>query len=58
MFYKLFLGTYAKFREEAVSFVMFVYSVCPHGTTRYPLEIFSWNFTFYYFSKIIQSNFH
>jgi len=27
-------------------------SVCPHGTTRLPLEGFLWNSIFEYFSKI------
>ena len=27
------------------------YHVCPHGTTRLPLDGFSWNFVFEYFSK-------
>jgi hypothetical protein len=26
-------------------------SVCPHGTTRFPWEGFSWNLIFHYFSK-------
>jgi len=35
-------------------------SVRPHGTTRLPLDVFSWNFIFEYFAKIYRedSNFH
>jgi hypothetical protein len=31
-------------------------SVCPHGTTRLPLDEFSWNFIFEHFSKIFRQN--
>jgi hypothetical protein len=31
-------------------------SVCPHGTTRLPLDGFSWHLTFAYFSKICHAN--
>ena len=31
-------------------------SVCPHGTTRLPLDGFSWNFIFPQFSKICREN--
>jgi hypothetical protein len=31
-------------------------SVRPHGTTRLPLEGFSWNLIFHYFSKICREN--
>ena len=31
-------------------------SVCPHGTTRLPLDSFPWNLIFKYFSKICREN--
>jgi hypothetical protein len=34
----IFLGAFAKFRKATISFVM---SVCPHGTTRFPMDGFS-----------------
>jgi hypothetical protein len=40
-------------RETAISFVM---SVCPHGTTRLPLDGFWWNLIFETFSKICWEN--
>jgi len=47
-----FLGTFTKLREASIRSVM---SVCqfvrPHGTTRLPLDGFSWNF-----SKICQED--
>ena len=51
-----FLGAFAKLRKATVSFVM---SVRPHGTTRLPLDGFSWNLIFEDFSKICRekSNF-
>ena len=49
-----FLGAFARLRKAGISFVTFV---CPHGTTRLPLDGFSWNFTFQYFSKIRQVQF-
>jgi hypothetical protein len=42
-------GAFAKLREAIINFVM---SVCPHGTTRLPLDGFSWNMILKYFSKI------
>jgi len=38
---------------ETLKFVM---SVRPAGTTRLPLDGFSWNFIFEYFSKICREN--
>jgi hypothetical protein len=36
------LGTFAKLQEVSISFVMSVHPcVCPHGTTRLPLDGFS-----------------
>ena len=45
-------------REATISFVMSACpSVRPHGTTRLPLDGFSWNLIFaYFFSKICQQN--
>jgi hypothetical protein len=37
------LGTFEKLRNATISFVM---SVCPHGTTRLPLDGFGWNLIF------------
>jgi len=44
-----FLGAFAKLRKAAIRFVM---SVFTRGTDRLPLDGFSWNFVFDYFSKI------
>ena len=37
------LGAFAKLQKPTVIFVM---SVCPHGTSRLPLDGFSWNLVF------------
>jgi len=48
-----FLGAFVKFGRVMISFVLSIcLSVHPHGTTRIPLEGFSWNFTVDYFSQI------
>jgi hypothetical protein len=48
----VFLGAFAKLRKATISFVMSICpSVCPHGTTWLPLDRFSWNLIFDYFSK-------
>jgi hypothetical protein len=47
------LGGLTKLRTMAISFTP---SVCPHGTTRPPVDGFSWNLTFEYFSKIFKEN--
>jgi len=52
-----FLSAVAKFQKVTNSFFISVWpsgrpSVRPHGTTRLPLEGFSVNFIFEYFSKI------
>ena len=40
----LFLGAFAKLRKATISFVMSVcLSVCPHRSTRLPLDGFWWN---------------
>ena len=44
-----FLGAFVKFRRANISIVM---SDCLHVTTRLPLDEFSWNTIFEYFSKI------
>jgi hypothetical protein len=46
-----FLGALQKFRKATVSFVMCVLSVCPREATGLPLEGFSSNLIFEYFSK-------
>jgi len=52
IFYSV-LGAFAKLRNLTISFDMSVRpSFLPHRTTRLPLEEFSLNFTFEYFSKI------
>jgi hypothetical protein len=43
-------------RKIAKATVSFVVSVRPHRTTRFPLNGFSWNFIFGYFSKICYGN--
>ena len=44
-------------RKATISFVMYVCPyVCPHETTRLPLDVFSWNLIFQYFSKICREN--
>jgi len=48
-----FLGAFAELRKATVSFVM---SMRPHGANRLPLDGFSWNLTFEYFSKICREN--
>ena len=48
-----FLGSFAKCGKATISFVISVHlSAPPHGTTRLPLNGFSWNFIFEDFSKI------
>ena len=44
MFYQ-FLDAFAKLRKAIISFVISL-AVCPHGTTRLPLDGFSWNLIF------------
>ena len=51
--YISFLGPFAKLRKATISFVM---SVCPHGTTRLPLNGFCWNLIFETSSKICREN--
>jgi hypothetical protein len=48
-----FLGSFAKLRKAAISFVI---SARPHGTTRLPLDGFSWNLIFEDFSKNCREN--
>ena len=51
------LGAFAKLRKATVSFVMSVFlSVCPHGIIRLPLEGFSLNSIFEYFSENHREN--
>ena len=49
---KKFSGAFANWRKVNVSFVM---SVCPHGTTRLPLNVFWWHLV-KPFSKICRNN--
>ena len=52
-----FLGAFAKLWETTTSFVMSVCpSVRPHGTTRLPLDGFSWNSLHEYFFLIYPKN--
>jgi len=46
-------GAFAKLRKATISFVM---SVRPHGTTRLPLDGFTWNLIFDYFFKNCREN--
>ena len=49
-----FLAAFAKFGK---AFIIFVMSVCPHGTTQLPLDGFSWNLIFeVFFLKIYYEN--
>ena len=51
----LFAGAFANFRKATVNLIV---SLCPHGTTRLPpLDGFSRDFTFEYFSKHCRENF-
>jgi len=57
----LFLGAFSKLRRATISFVISVrLSVClsvhPHETTRLPMDRFSWNLVFHYFSNICLEN--
>jgi hypothetical protein len=51
-----FLGAFAKFRKGrlASSYLYLISSARPHGTSRLPLDEFSWNLILEYFSKICQ----
>jgi hypothetical protein len=56
-----FLGNIAKFPEATISFVMSVrlsvrLSFRPHGATQLPLDGFSCNLMFEYFSKLCREN--
>jgi len=53
-----FLGAFAKLRKRLLaSSCLFVCpSVRPHGSARLPLDGFSWNLIFEYFSKICREN--
>jgi hypothetical protein len=46
-------GAFAMSRKTTISCIM---SVCPHGTTRLPLDGFPWSLIFDYFSKICWVN--
>ena len=53
-FHLVFLDAFAKLRKATFSVIM---SVHPHGTTRLPLEEFSWNFIFVYFFENLSRKF-
>jgi len=48
---RMFEGAFAKLQKATISFVM---STCSFETMRLPLDRFSWNYFFEYFSKICQ----
>jgi predicted DNA-binding transcriptional regulator AlpA len=48
-----FLGAFTKFRKATISLVM---AVCTHRTTRLPLDGFSLNLVFGYFSNFRREN--
>jgi len=51
------LGSFAKLRKATTSFVMSVRPpLLPHGTSRLPLDGFSWNLMFEYFSTLSKEN--
>jgi hypothetical protein len=51
----LFLEAFAKLQRASVIFVMCVcLSVRPHGITRLPLDWYSWNLIFEYFSESVK----
>jgi hypothetical protein len=51
------LGAFAKFLKTTMSLRLSICSsVCPHGTVRLPLDGFSRNLVFEYFSKICRKN--
>jgi hypothetical protein len=54
--FSLFLALLIMFTELRNATLSFVISVSPFGTTRLPLDRFSWNFIFEYFSKICREN--
>jgi hypothetical protein len=49
----VFLTYFPKLRKANVSFIM---PVCPRGTTRLPLDRFSWSFIFEDFSTVCREN--
>jgi hypothetical protein len=52
-----FLGAFTKLRKATISFVMSARaSVCPHDATGLPLDGFSLNLMFYYFSRNCEEN--
>jgi len=56
--YTLFLSAFTRLRKATITFFTSVCpSVCPHGTTHLPMERFSWNLIFQYFSKNLSRNF-
>ena len=47
----VFKGAFVKFRKVTMNFMLVRPSIYPHGTTRLPLDGFSWNLIFDYFWK-------
>jgi hypothetical protein len=47
-----FFGAFSKLRKTTINFVM---SVRPHGTTRRPLDGFSWNFIIMFLRKSVET---
>jgi len=51
------LGAFAKFRKATIGFFISIrQSVRPHGINRLPLDGFSLNLVFEYFSKSVEKN--
>jgi len=50
----MFEGAFAKLQKATISVVM---SVCTYETMRLPLDGFSWNYIFEYFSDICRESF-
>jgi len=49
------LVVFAKLRKANIDFVISICpSVCSHGTTRLPPDLFSWNYIFGYFRKPVE----
>jgi len=49
-----FLGAFSKLRTVTISFVISVRpSVCPHATTWFTMDEFSWNLVLVYFRKTV-----
>jgi hypothetical protein len=50
-----FLGAFSNVRKAPISFVMSIRpSVCPHGSTRLPLDGFAWDLILEFFRKSVE----